>query len=122
MGQAEDYTITAETQQALCEFAVLNWVKSELTIEIESSKKLIEEIEDAQLECNTDSYLRVGESYAAITDELEGNDILEARKQRLEDKLSTDKRRLLDTEKESERLKTQIEAVMGDRVRLTAHD
>eukprot|EP01056_Protomagalhaensia_sp_Gyna25_P001913 Protomagalhaensia_sp_Gyna_25__1912@NODE_2012_length_1347_cov_39_322630_g1659_i0_p2_GENE_NODE_2012_length_1347_cov_39_322630_g1659_i0NODE_2012_length_1347_cov_39_322630_g1659_i0_p2_ORF_typecomplete_len135_score28_69Prefoldin_2/PF01920_20/0_12Prefoldin/PF02996_17/1_7DUF3450/PF11932_8/28DUF3450/PF11932_8/0_93_NODE_2012_length_1347_cov_39_322630_g1659_i09421310 len=122
MGQAEDYTITAETQEALCEFAVLNWVKTELTIEIESSKKLIEEIEDAQLELNTDSYLRVGESYVAITDELEGTDILEARKQRLEDKLSTDKRRLLDTEKESERLKTQIETVMGDRVRLTARD
>eukprot|EP01055_Gregarina_sp_Pseudo9_P000927 Gregarina_sp_Pseudo_9__926@NODE_1594_length_1470_cov_7_032844_g1478_i0_p3_GENE_NODE_1594_length_1470_cov_7_032844_g1478_i0NODE_1594_length_1470_cov_7_032844_g1478_i0_p3_ORF_typecomplete_len126_score21_60Prefoldin_2/PF01920_20/1_2e07CCDC154/PF15450_6/0_00037ZapB/PF06005_12/15ZapB/PF06005_12/0_0023MscS_porin/PF12795_7/0_00038MT/PF12777_7/88MT/PF12777_7/0_00081DMPK_coil/PF08826_10/1_2DMPK_coil/PF08826_10/0_072FlaC_arch/PF05377_11/0_21FlaC_arch/PF05377_11/3_2EzrA/PF06160_12/0_004FapA/PF03961_13/0_00 len=123
MGQAEDYTISAETQQALCEFAVLNWVTSELKSEVQTVKKEIEEIQDVLMEFNLEgSWLKVGESFTLIRKTDDALAELEEKQQAAEEKLAGYERRLADTEKESDRLKTRIESVMGDRVRLTAGD
>eukprot|EP01054_Gregarina_sp_Poly1_P009717 Gregarina_sp_Poly_1__9716@NODE_617_length_7122_cov_220_571368_g473_i0_p6_GENE_NODE_617_length_7122_cov_220_571368_g473_i0NODE_617_length_7122_cov_220_571368_g473_i0_p6_ORF_typecomplete_len128_score22_05Prefoldin_2/PF01920_20/1_5e05UPF0242/PF06785_11/0_00052DMPK_coil/PF08826_10/1_2DMPK_coil/PF08826_10/0_6HOOK/PF05622_12/0_015SlyX/PF04102_12/82SlyX/PF04102_12/0_2Spectrin/PF00435_21/0_028Sec2p/PF06428_11/38Sec2p/PF06428_11/0_71Myosin_tail_1/PF01576_19/0_046HAUS4/PF14735_6/0_37HAUS4/PF14735_6/5_7ABC len=120
MGQEEDYTISLATQQALCEFAVLNWVKAELKSEIESTKKQMEETEDVLMEFDlSGSWLKVGESYRLINDTGAVMEELENRHTKLEETLQTYEHRLSDSTSESDRLKVQIEAVMGDRVRLT---
>lgn len=123
MAEAADYTISADTQQALCEFAVLNWVKSELKLEVETVKKEVEEIQDVLLEFDLNgSWIKVGEAFSLITKTDATLESLEAKQKILEDKLQTYERRLADTEQESETLKARIEAVMGNRVRLTAGD